>query len=344
MQIVLPGALPASGAIAAELAKQLPEVAPTLCAWLDSAAVTLQRTDLHRDGCTAYEAWQLRQAGFHPAPGQALGAGLGPLLHGAPAAGDARPIWIADLVNIALGPNQAALLPADRLDLSAEDGAALYDAARPLFVGTPFDAQPLLPWRWRVEVPESVDWHAASPAVVAGERLDDWWPQDAAMRPWRRLINEIQMAWHDHAVNERRAAAGLPGINGLWLYGGARPWPRPPGQAGGTQQSRQAPPPAASGIADGPGAAPSATLVLAEDLLPAHEAGDWARWLDALRALDARLLAPLADAEGTPLQAIQLLLLGRDRGAVLALKPRPRLLQWLPRPHKEWKSWWSLRA
>ncbi|MFQ6707899.1 putative sulfate exporter family transporter, partial [Bordetella pertussis] len=57
--------------------------------------------------------------------------------------------------------------------------------------------------------------------TVAGQRLRAWWTQDVAMRPWRRLLNEIQMVWYEHPVNEARAARGAAPINALWLYGGA---------------------------------------------------------------------------------------------------------------------------
>lgn len=37
---------------------------------------------------------------------------------------------------------------------------------------------------------------------------------------YRSLISEVEMALHDHDVNANRAAAGLPPVNSLWLWGG----------------------------------------------------------------------------------------------------------------------------
>jgi hypothetical protein len=44
----------------------------------------------------------------------------------------------------------------------------------------------------------------------------------------RSLMNEIQMLFHEHEVNERRARSGRPAINSLWIWGFgsvARPGP-----------------------------------------------------------------------------------------------------------------------
>ncbi|ARP82367.1 hypothetical protein CAL12_17105 [Bordetella genomosp. 8] len=338
MQIVLPGVLPPSAPIAAELAKRLPTVAPTLYAWMRLGAGRQASFDPHDHGCTPYEAWRLEQAGFRPAAGQPMGAGLGPLLAtegddhpasgdegvGAPASATAagssagEPVWIADLAHIALGTDRASLVPAQALEVTAAEGAALFESARPLFDGTPFDAIPLRPYRWRVAIPAGMALPSASPDVVAGQPLNTWWTQDASARPWRRLLNEIQMAWYDHPVNEQRMARGQLPVNGIWLYGGALPWPATP---------------AAS--------APAAVPPAARTLLAASQAEDWAAWLQAIERLDAETLKPLADAQGHPLEALNLTLLGRDRRATLALRPRHPLLRWLPAREQSWRAWWS---
>ncbi|OWT81153.1 MULTISPECIES: hypothetical protein [unclassified Achromobacter] len=330
MLIVLPGALPASPPIADELAKRLPSTAPTLHAWLRAADARATHFDPHEAGCTPYEAWQLERAGFQPAPGQQTGAGLGPLLAGAWP--DSAPVWIADLTHVALSTESANLLPVEALSLSAEEGAALFAAAQPLFEGTGFAAQPLEPGRWRIQLPDGLHPRIASPAAVGGQSLSGWWNQDAAVRPWRRLMNEIQMVWHDHPVNEARAERGLPPVNTLWLYGGAAPWP---------MASRL---PASPSANTGASAPSSQHTQVVEDLLPAFAAEDWGTWLLALQHMDSRVFKPLSDARGLPAQPVELLLLGRDRRVDLTLKPRSRLLGWLPSSAKNWSAWWSPRA
>ncbi|SAI71767.1 Uncharacterized protein conserved in bacteria [Bordetella ansorpii] len=345
MLIVIPGALPPAS-VAPELAKRLPKQAPALHAWLQAGQARSEPFDVRAQGCTPLEAWQLERAGFRGQPELPFGAGLGPLLAAQARTDATRPpasppgpdaasadasatpspagaasansgIWLADLVHMALGTDQASLLEPDQMDLRPEEGQALYDAVAPLFDGTAFAAAPLAPHRWRVTLPEGLRPHTGSPRAVAGHNLNAWWPQDATMRPWRRLLNEIQMAWYEHPVNEARAARGAAPVNGLWLYGGATPWP--------IQQP----------------APDDAQLIT--DLDAAHRAGDWATWLDALSGLDRARIAPLAGSEKSPLpaQPTELLLLGEDRRVRLTLKPRTGLLKWLPAPKHDWNTWWS---
>jgi len=311
MLIVIPGALPALP-VAAELAKLLPERAPTLHGWLLAGSARPQAHDLRAQGCSPYESWLLDRAGYVPEPGLPPGAGLGPLLAGAQAEGHG-PVWLAELVHLALGTDQATLLDPGLMELRAEETAALLDTARPLFEGTGFAVEPLSPERWRLRLPDGLRPQTASPLAVAGQRLNDWWRQDAEARPWRRLLNEIQMAWHEHPVNDARAARGLPPVNALWLYGGGTPW----------AQSQPAPAQVYTNL-DAP-----------------QRAGDWAAWLDALAALDAQHLRPLAGKHGLPAAPAELLLLGDDRKVALTLKPRGGLLGLLPAPKKNWSAWWS---
>jgi hypothetical protein len=311
MLIVIPGALPALP-VAAELAKLLPERAPTLHSWLLAGAARPAAFDVRAHGCTAFESWQLTRAGYTPEPGLLQGAGLGPLLAAGQApAGDA--VWLAELVHLALGADQANLLDPGQMDLLPEETAALLDTARPLFEGTGFAVDALSPQRWRLRLPDGLRPQTASPQVVAGQRLNEWWRQDTETRPWRRLLNEIQMAWHEHPVNDARAARGLAPVNALWLYGGGTPWP----------------------------IAPTGPERVLTELDAPQRTGDWSAWLDALAELDAQHLRPLAGKKGVPDTATELLLLGDDRKVALTLKPRGGLLGLLPAPKKNWSAWWS---
>ncbi len=62
----------------------------------------------------------------------------------------------------------------------------------------------------------------AKPSAYAihGDRPDAWLPQGEGADDYRRLVSEVEMALHDHAVNVERAARGLPPVNSLWIWGG----------------------------------------------------------------------------------------------------------------------------
>ncbi|MDQ2188106.1 hypothetical protein RBI13_23255 [Alcaligenaceae bacterium A4P071] len=309
MLIVLPGALPPAP-YAAELASWVATRAPTLHAWLPAARATAESLDPTRDGCTAFEAWQLRRAGFTPKPGQPFGAGMGPL-RAQVAADDPAPVWLAELVHLALGSDQVMLLPPDAMGLTAADADVLWRAAEPAIADSDFRIEPISPQRWRVHLPEGLAPRSGTPDAVAGHPLSAWWQTDAGFRPWRRLLNDIQMAWHDLPVNDARAERGLPPVNGLWLYGGAHAWDAKP-------------------VTD-------EDVRIIDALDRPHRAGDWAAWLDALAELDATVFAALA-AEDQP---SDLLLLGTDRSVRLTVNPDGFWRRWLPLPKKDWKAWWS---
>ncbi|MGH8166107.1 MAG: hypothetical protein ACREQ1_02650, partial [Woeseiaceae bacterium] len=60
----------------------------------------------------------------------------------------------------------------------------------------------------------------ASPALAAGDSPGRFLPEGAEARAHDRLQGEVQMCLHEAEVNARRAAAGLPPVNALWIWGG----------------------------------------------------------------------------------------------------------------------------
>jgi len=311
MQIVLPGALPDADSARA-LEPHVKHAAPSLQRWRARARVRVTPAPTAQAGCTAYEQWQLTRRGFAPEAKQNLSAGLGALLAGATAAPD-EPVWLAELVHIALGSDGAALIPARRLDVSMQDSQALLVSAQDVCAGSGFVLQPHSATHWRVmPAPDGCadpKMHAAStvmeglrcasPELVATSSVHDWWPQDAAARAWRRVFNAVQMRWFDHPVNHARAARNLPPINGLWLFGGARPAQLLPGSV-----------------------SPAPVQVI-ETLYDPWLQQDWGAWLQALADLERTVFAPLACAPDA------LVLIGREEIAEFRLaSAMARLWRW----------------
>ena len=55
---------------------------------------------------------------------------------------------------------------------------------------------------------------------MGGANVFDNLPLSKTRTNWRAISNEMQMLLHDHPVNVRRAEAGTPAINALWIWGG----------------------------------------------------------------------------------------------------------------------------
>lgn len=59
-----------------------------------------------------------------------------------------------------------------------------------------------------------------SPAVVDGRAPDEYMPAGDDAAAHDRLLSEMQMALHDHVVNQQRAASGKRSVNSMWIWGG----------------------------------------------------------------------------------------------------------------------------
>src|SRR5690606_4093503 len=131
-------------------------------------------------------------------------------------------------------------------------------------------------------------------------------------RPWRRLVNELQMLWFDHPVNQAREARGLRPVNSVWLYGGGRP-----------AQLSSAP------------ALDTGSLRVVRGLHGPALVQDWGSWLQELERLDRDEFARLDMPE-------RLVLIGADRIAELT-PARPGFLGRLMGTKQDWRRWWSGR-
>jgi hypothetical protein len=292
------------------LTAYLQKTAPTLHDWLSRSHARILAADPRTSGCTPYEQWLLVDRGFKPLKDQNLAAGLGPLQANGPNPAD-HPTWLVELVHVAPSRDGAALLPARDLGITAEQSVALFNSVQDLFAESGFTLQPSDTQRWRIELPPEFSPPCASPDVVSTTSVNDWWPQDMAARPWRRLVNEVQMLWFEHPVNQSRGRQGLAPVNSLWLYGGAR----------------------ANQFSD-LSARPDDVL---EDALAAPALRqDWNAWLVALRELEARVFKPLA--QGRP---PGLVLTGRSRIVQLQPSVLKGYTQWLPASRHSWRRWWS---
>lgn len=81
--------------------------------------------------------------------------------------------------------------------------------------------------RWYLQLADRsfLDTRGVPPlSSMAGRSLENERPETTAQKALHKLITEIQMLLHAHAINEKREAAGKMPINSLWLWGaGALP-------------------------------------------------------------------------------------------------------------------------
>jgi hypothetical protein len=198
------------------------------------------------------------------------------------------------------------LLMADlrHLQISEDDGRALFATARTAFgeAGHSLEYGDARTWFMRAD-----DWagmETASPDTAAGMNLMDWMPSGPRAIAYRKLQNEVQMAWYTDPANAAREARGLPPVNAFWLWSGASAGaavPAPPGQQevsafdvpGWLSALSTRKLPTLNGIAS---AITDNTLLVCGNVASAALAADWNGWLQQMQRLEAELFAPLLAA------------------------------------------------
>ncbi len=318
MEMIIIGALPPPP-VAKDIAGHLEKTAPLLLRLFERATAKIHPADPEQTGCTPYEAWLVQQYGFTPEAHQNLSSALAPILQ--PGAHRDEATWLFQLAHFGLGTNGAYMLTDTDIAVSQDESLALYESAGDIFTDSPFQLKSCGPSGWTVALRESFMLPSRSPALIASGDLAVAWPQDDSTKPYRRLLSELQIAWHQHPVNETRRNNQLPPINGGWLFGGAK----------------------SSQLAT---SAPGQSQTILYELDAAFRQHHWGNWLGQLPALEraiAERLAPFLSSQDRrdPVnRPIRLILTGVDRWAELDIEPRTALLKWLPVQRKQWKSWW----
>ncbi len=132
--------------------------------------------------------------------------------------------WLrADPVHLKLGRNQMALVPAAAFGAQQAEAEALVETLNRHFTGElSFLALQAERWCVRIDAPPLEALHTLTLAAVTGKDIHRSLPTGAGAQRWHKVLNEIQMALHEHPVNEAREARGDPPINSVWLWGAGR--------------------------------------------------------------------------------------------------------------------------
>lgn len=147
---------------------------------------------------------------------------------------------------------------------------------------------------------------------------------------WRRCINEIQMVWFGHAVNEAREARGRTTINTLWLSGnGAPPSPMP------HYATIDSSIPLLVALSIEPEATRS--LETFDGFIAPTRAADWSGWREQLATFEARLAAIVDEQGRGTIASVALVLCGRDVARTLTFGPRD-LGRFSGRFWQDWKQ------
>lgn len=345
--VVVPGAL-----VPAPIAAELPADAtpPAFAALLRRAGVApLQRIEQPYEGeGAAHLGWLWRAFG-----------GSGPVVS-APFAWQAlgnEPVgghlWQAEPVHFALARDHMLVTPL--ADVAGDEATALRAEAEPLLAAA--GARLLIDGgHWFIVFDRAWSLQATPLDAALGESAQERLPQGADAARWRKLLTEVQIAWHHSPVNQRRTERGAAAINGLWLHGGGaapalaaarfaqvnsdaiatRGWALAAGVPAHAISAAIEEPPFAAATGNASvrtGAAPAAAGVRGDTLLEwrtlfaPFKADDWGAWLQHWQRL-ARWLPSFASGAALAGAGVELVLCGREHVRQVSIARGDRWKLW----------------
>ena len=259
MEIIITGALPPKR-FAEALAKEIPQDSAFIKR-LQQHKATLHQLDSDLIGCTPAEYYQVQQQEFSPTAGQRHVDALSALDYQKEKTDDNHGIFNLALCNIHVDFQSTRLFPSHGLQITKEQSLALFEAVKYLFAEKKIKLIAINNDHWVIDLPQSFAGSIASANLLSYRALHDHWPKEEHNKNLRKLLNEIQMLWHDLPVNSERKKQGLKEINSPWIYGGAHP----------KQLQTE----------------PTYPYAIINTLENAYRNEDWARWLDLLPQLEA---------------------------------------------------------
>ncbi|MGA7801585.1 MAG: hypothetical protein WCC36_12325, partial [Gammaproteobacteria bacterium] len=218
--------------------------------------------------------------------------------------------WLrVDPVHLRADQSRLVLFDSRALDIEPDEADALLTQLRALYEADDgWRLEAPVPGRWYVRTEQAVGVQTTPVTRVIGHHIDPYLPAGKDGTHWHRVLNEVQMLFHDQPVNAARDSQGRPTINSVWFWGGGR-LPQLPAASWRRVWSDD---PLAMGLAtlagversDRPAGArdwlaraePGAHLVVLDQLHSKVLYDDLDGWVQAVEALERTWLAPLAEA------------------------------------------------
>ncbi len=243
--------------------------------------------------------------------------------------------YVVEPAHFNIAKDHLRLTDPGSLAVTLLEARALAESAEPILAECGWRLDPVEPatlTHWPVMRDDGVALAGAAIDRAIGENVAAWQPRtigsptvvDDAALGWRRCVNEVQMLWFGHPVNEVRESNGQPTINTLWLSGNGKPRGAQPRYA-----SVDSTLPLLAAIEIDPDA-PRALESFDRFVEPART-DDWSGWREQLVRLDARIGGVLRQQAARDVGTVTMVLCGDDESKVVTLAPRDT--------RKFWRGW-----
>lgn len=190
--------------------------------------------------------------------------------------------FILNPVHLHIARDHLVLTDPRQLALSDESARNLFQLALVEIQAAGLDACYGNPQTWFLRADAWADLQTSSVDAACGHNIDIWMPRGNMARAWRKLQNDIQMAWFEHPLHQVRLAQGLPVVNSLWIsQGGTANVARAPEHLLRTTNVRRAHD--VTQLND-------TTVLLADTLIGPALNADWSNWLEEMTHIDQQWL------------------------------------------------------
>lgn len=131
-------------------------------------------------------------------------------------------VFHADPIHLRPDRNRLVLFAGRPLAVNPDEATALTRLFNQHFAGDGLKLEAPAPGRWYLRVQHPPDLVTTPLHAVRGRPIGGLLPRGPDARTWARILNEVQMLFHQASVNQRREEAGQPAISGIWPWGGGR--------------------------------------------------------------------------------------------------------------------------
>ena len=129
--------------------------------------------------------------------------------------------WLcATPVHLETRRNALVLSDSSALDITAEESAAFILTLANHLREEDITLHAPHPNRWFLHCAAAPAMTTSSLATATGRDVRPFLPQGKDSARWHRILTEIQMLLHSHAMNDTREACGQLPVNSVWLWGG----------------------------------------------------------------------------------------------------------------------------
>ncbi len=136
---------------------------------------------------------------------------------------DADAFWLrAEPCQVVPDRDTLVMIPPGDLAVTETESKALLEAFNAHFAEDGVQLEYAGATDWYLRIAQPVDLQSTPLSRAAYQNINPHYPKGNAAGYWHQLMNETQMLFFTHPVNETRRERGWPEINSLWFWGEGR--------------------------------------------------------------------------------------------------------------------------